>query len=49
MDIGRQKGTVYIEPIDEPSGLPVEEPSPTIHQDPARPRPETEPAPSRSG
>jgi hypothetical protein len=45
MNIGKEQRTVYIEPIEEPPGPVVEEPSPEI--DP-RPRPtEREPEPAR--
>jgi hypothetical protein len=36
MDIGRERRTVYIEPIEEPATPPIEEPSP----DPVTPAPE---------
>lgn len=42
MDIGEPRRTVYIEPIEEPSKPPIEEPSPAV--DPAS-APEPEPAP----
>ncbi|HEV8571570.1 MAG TPA: hypothetical protein VGR49_00800 [Actinomycetota bacterium] len=44
MNIGAEKRTVYIEPIEEAAAVPVEEPSPPIDPEPAEPRPQTEPA-----
>jgi hypothetical protein len=34
MDIGKELGTIYIEPIEEPATPPVEELSPEIHPGP---------------
>ncbi len=46
MNIGKRRRTIYIEPIEEPATVPVEEPSPAIEPTP-NPRPEDEPAPAR--
>lgn len=47
MNIGEQRRTVYIEPIEEPETAPVTEPSPSIHPDPSNPVPAIEPEPAR--
>jgi hypothetical protein len=43
MDIGEQRRTIYIEPIEEPNALPVEEPVPAGEPQPAQ-LPEQEPS-----
>jgi hypothetical protein len=37
MNIGEQRRTIYIEPIEEPEAWPIEEPAPS--QEPAEPAP----------
>ena len=46
MNIGEQRRTIYIEPIEEPESLPVNEPSPGVEPLRWEPdlSPETEPA-----
>lgn len=41
MDIGRERRTIYIEPIEEPQSPAIEEPSPEMD-----PVPETAPEPA---
>jgi len=45
MNIGEQRRTIHIEPIEEPQDWPIEEPSPTLDPAPADPRPVPNPAP----
>jgi hypothetical protein len=45
MNIGKRRRTVYIEPIEEPAGPPLEEPSPIIEPAPAKPEPDAQPEP----
>ena len=47
MNIGTQRRTVYIEPVEEPESPPVKEPSPAITPLPVDPRPEKQPKPRR--
>jgi hypothetical protein len=47
VNIGEQRRTIYIEPIEEPPTAPVAEPSPSIHPEPSYPLPELEPEPAR--
>jgi hypothetical protein len=45
MNIGTQRRTVYIEPVEEPESSPVKDPSPAIA--PSDPHPEKQPEPNR--
>jgi hypothetical protein len=47
MNIGEQRRTIYIEPIEDPATAPVAEPSPSINPAPPSPVPEREPEPAR--
>jgi hypothetical protein len=47
VDIGKQRRTIYIEPIEEPESAPISEPSPEVLPEPADPHPEAQPIPSR--
>jgi hypothetical protein len=47
VNIGEQRRTIYIEPIEEPESAPVREPSPEVLPEPADPHPEAQPIPSR--
>lgn len=46
MDIGEQRRTVYIEPIEEPEAWPIQEPSPVLDPIPSDPQPATRPDPT---
>jgi hypothetical protein len=46
MNIGTQRRTVYIEPVEEPESSLVNEPSPAI-EPPSDPHPEKQPEPGR--
>jgi hypothetical protein len=45
MNIGRRRRTTYIEPIEEPTMVPLEEPSPMVDPEPLSPPPEAQPDP----
>jgi hypothetical protein len=47
MNIGEQRRTIYIEPIEEPATTPIVEPSPSIQPEPSIPLPASEPEPAR--
>jgi hypothetical protein len=47
VNIGEQRRTIYIEPIEEPESAPAREPSPEVLPEPADPHPEAQPIPSR--
>jgi hypothetical protein len=47
MNIGTQRRTVFIEPVEEPESSPLKEPSPVIAPQPVDPRPEEQPKPTR--
>jgi hypothetical protein len=47
MNIGKQRRTIYIEPIEEPATTPMKEPSPEVEPEPSKSRPETESEPAR--
>lgn len=44
MNIGEQRRTIHIEPIEEPEDWPIEEPSPALDPAPADPQPTTLPS-----
>jgi hypothetical protein len=44
MDIGKERRTIYIEPIEEPASPVVEEPSPEVDPRPSTTEREPEPA-----
>jgi hypothetical protein len=46
MNIGTERRTVYIEPVEESESSPVKEPSPAIAP-PSDPHPEKQPEPGR--
>jgi hypothetical protein len=46
MNIGEQRRTIYIEPIEEPEAWPIEEPSPALDPAPAEPQPVGQPDPA---
>jgi hypothetical protein len=46
MNIGTERRTVYIEPVEDPESSPVNEPSPAIAPN-SDPHPEKQPEPSR--
>jgi hypothetical protein len=46
VDIGRERRTIYIEPIEEPANPPIEDPWPDIDPPPVT-TPEREPEPAR--
>ena len=46
MNIGEQRRTIYIEPIEEPEAWPIEEPSPALDPAPAEPQPAGPPDPA---
>lgn len=41
MNIGEQRRTVYIEPIEDPEAWPIQEPSPALEPAPGDPEPAT--------
>jgi hypothetical protein len=43
MNIGEQRRTVYIEPIEEPEAWPILEPSPVLDPAPEEPLPASQP------
>jgi hypothetical protein len=47
MDIGEQRRTIYIEPIELPDDDPVREPDREQRPDPSEPVRKTEPVPGR--
>ena len=46
MNIGEQRRTIHIEPIEEPEDWPIEEPSPALDPAPADPQPATQSRPA---
>lgn len=46
MNIGEQRRTIHIEPIEEPEDWPIEEPSPALDPAPGDPQPTTLPNPT---
>jgi hypothetical protein len=46
MNIGEQRRTILIEPIEEPEDWPIEEPSPALDPAPSDPEPTTLPNPA---
>jgi hypothetical protein len=47
VNIGEQRRTIYLEPIEEPDAPPVKEPSPAIQPQPGSPGREAELEPAR--
>ena len=47
MNIGERRRTIYIEPIEDPTAAPAEEPSPSFDPEPSDPQPEPELEPAR--
>ncbi len=46
VNIGEQRRTIYIEPIEEPEAWPIEEPSPALDPAPPEPQPAGRPDPA---
>jgi hypothetical protein len=46
MNIGEQRRTIYVEPIEEPATAPVKEPSPEVLPERAEPDPQEHPVPT---
>jgi hypothetical protein len=46
MNIGERRRTIYIEPIEEPSAAPAEEPSSPVDPDPSESPHHVEPEPA---